>query len=157
MNRPFRVPPSLCIKTRVSAQPLIWKWFFIVVQIKLIFTRTFVHLASFWKWGFLELGSSLLKNDVWYSFTRIAKILAVKYITVVPLLNTRNCSFTNSSLGPLTCKTSDNLIFYNTNTCVMRILGSVPFGVPFKMVWLSRFWQKVTPKTTWISIVNQSF
>ena len=156
MNRPFRVPPSLCIKTRVSAQPLIWKWFFIVVQIKLIFTRK-VHLTLFWKWGFLELGSSLLKNDVWYSFTRIAKILAVKYITVVPLLNTKNCSFTNSSLGPLTCKTSDNLIFYNTNTCVMRILGSVPFGVPFKMVWLSRFWQKVTPKTTWISIVNQSF
>ena len=156
MNRPFRVPPSLCIKTRVSAQPLIWKWFFIVVPIKLIFTRK-VHLTLFWKWGFLELGSSLLKNDVWYSFTRIAKILAVKYITVVPLLNTKNCSFTNSSLGPLTCKTSDNLIFYNTNTCVMRILGSVPFGVPFKMVWLSRFWQKVTPKTTWISIVNQSF
>ena len=75
----------------------------------------------------MELGSSLLKNDVWYSFTRIAKILAVKYITVVPLLNTKNSSFTDSSLGPLTCKTSDNLN-----------LGSVPFGAPFKMVWLSR-------------------
>ena len=105
----------------------------------------------------LELGSGLLENDVWYSFTRIAKILAVKYITVVPLLNTKNFSFTDSSLGPLRCKTSYNLNFYNTDTCVMRILGSVPFGVPFKMVWLSRLWQKVTPKTTWISIVNQSF
>ena len=52
-------PPSLCIKTRLSAQPLIWKWFFILMQIKLIFTRKFVHLASFWKWGFLELGSGL--------------------------------------------------------------------------------------------------
>ena len=56
----FRVSPGLCIKTRLSAQPLIWKWFFILMQIKLIFTRKVVHLASFWKWGFLELGSGLL-------------------------------------------------------------------------------------------------
>ena len=34
-----RVPPSLCIKTKLSAQPLIWKWFFILMQLKLIFTR----------------------------------------------------------------------------------------------------------------------
>ena len=47
----FRVPPVLCIKTRLSAQPLIWKWFFILMQIKLIFTRKVVHLASFWRWG----------------------------------------------------------------------------------------------------------
>ena len=52
-------PPSLCIKTRLNAQPLIWKWFFILMQITLIFTRKFVHLASFWKWGFLKLGSGL--------------------------------------------------------------------------------------------------
>ena len=56
----FRVPPGLCIKTRLRAQPLIWKWFFILVQIKLIFTRKLVHLASFWNWGFLKLGSGLL-------------------------------------------------------------------------------------------------
>ena len=31
----------------------------ILMQIKLIFTRKVVHLASFWKWGFLELGSCL--------------------------------------------------------------------------------------------------
>ena len=48
----FRVFPGLCIKTRLSAQPLIWKWFFILVQIKLIFTRKVLRLASFWKWGF---------------------------------------------------------------------------------------------------------
>ena len=35
----FRVLPSRCIKTRLSAQPLIWKWFFILVQIKIIFTK----------------------------------------------------------------------------------------------------------------------
>ena len=48
--RHFRVPPGLCFKTRVGAQPLIWKSFFILMQIKLIFTRKVVHLASFWKW-----------------------------------------------------------------------------------------------------------
>ena len=56
----FRVPPGLCFKTRVDAQPLIWKSFFILMQIKLIFTRKVVHLASFWKWRFLKLGSGLL-------------------------------------------------------------------------------------------------
>ena len=55
----FRVPPGLCFKARVGAQPQIWKSFFILMQIKLIFRRKVVHLASFWKWGFLELGSGL--------------------------------------------------------------------------------------------------
>ena len=44
---------DLCIKTRLKAQLLIWKWFFILMQINLIFTRKVVHLASFWEWGFL--------------------------------------------------------------------------------------------------------
>ena len=48
----FRVPPGICFKTRVRGQPLIWKSYFILMQIKLIFTRKIVHLASFWKWGF---------------------------------------------------------------------------------------------------------
>ena len=34
-----RVPPGLCIKTKLSAQPLIQKWFFILMQLQLIFTR----------------------------------------------------------------------------------------------------------------------
>ena len=50
----FRVHPGLCIKTRLSAQPLIWKWFFTLMQIKLIFTRKVEYLASFWKWGFMN-------------------------------------------------------------------------------------------------------
>ena len=44
----FRVPPGLYFKTRVGAQPLIWKLFFIM-QIKLLFTSKVVHLASFFK------------------------------------------------------------------------------------------------------------
>ena len=35
----FRVTPGLCIKTRLSAQPLIRKWVFILLHIEIIFTR----------------------------------------------------------------------------------------------------------------------
>ena len=56
----FWVPLGLCFKTRLSAQALIWKSFFILMQRKLISTRKVVHLASFWKWGFFELLSGLL-------------------------------------------------------------------------------------------------
>ena len=52
--RHFRVPPGLSIKTRLSAQPLIWKWFFILMQVKLNSTRKVVHLASFWKGAILS-------------------------------------------------------------------------------------------------------
>ena len=45
----FRVPKGLCIKTRSSARPLMWKLFFILMQIKLIFKGKVVHLASFLK------------------------------------------------------------------------------------------------------------
>ena len=53
-NKPFPSSPGLCIKTRLSAQLLIWKWYFILMQIKPMFTRKVLHLASFWRWGFLE-------------------------------------------------------------------------------------------------------
>ena len=53
----FRVPPVLnSIKTRLNAQPLIWKWFFILMQVKPIFTRKVVHFS---KSVILELGSGL--------------------------------------------------------------------------------------------------
>ena len=32
----FQVSPGLCIKTRLSAQPLIWKWYLILMQTKLL-------------------------------------------------------------------------------------------------------------------------
>ena len=37
---------GLCIKSRLSGQPLIWKGVFILMQIKLIFRRSDMHLAS---------------------------------------------------------------------------------------------------------------
>ena len=61
----FRVPKNLTFKARLSAKPLIWKWFLIMVQIKLIFTTKVSHLALFWEWEFLELGNSLLEPRKW--------------------------------------------------------------------------------------------
>ena len=58
----FRVPLGLCIKTMLGAQPLIWKWFFILMQIKLISTRKVEHLSSFWYRGPGELGNGLLSD-----------------------------------------------------------------------------------------------
>ena len=46
------------------SQPLICPWFFILMQVKLIFTRKVEHLTSFWKWWFLELGSGLLAKTL---------------------------------------------------------------------------------------------
>ena len=48
----FWVAPSLCFKLRLSAKLLIWKWLFILMQMRLIFTKKVLHLASFWKWEF---------------------------------------------------------------------------------------------------------
>ena len=59
----LRVPAGLCFKTRVGSQPLMWKSFFILMQIKLIFTRKVVYLASCWKWGFLELGGCVFRSS----------------------------------------------------------------------------------------------
>ena len=68
------VPPGLCIKTRLCAPPSMRKWLFILMQIKLIFTRKVVYLASFWKWGFLELGSGLFPKRIYVLFPLQASI-----------------------------------------------------------------------------------
>ena len=58
----FRIPLGLCIETRLSAQPLLWKWIFMLLQIIFILTTKVVHQASFWKWGSLELGNDLSRD-----------------------------------------------------------------------------------------------
>ena len=68
--RHFRVPPDLSIKTRLSAQPLIWKWFFILIQVKLNSTRKVVHLASFWKWGLLSYRYNKI-CEIFYFFVKV--------------------------------------------------------------------------------------
>ena len=56
----FRVALNLCFKARQIAKPLTWKLYFYSHTIKLIFITKVLHLASFWKWEFLELGNGLL-------------------------------------------------------------------------------------------------
>ena len=56
----YWVPPGL--RTRLSAQHLIWKWFFILMQIKLIFTWKGSALGLTLKVRVLELGSGLLRT-----------------------------------------------------------------------------------------------
>ena len=51
----FRFASSLCFKARLSSKPLIWKTFFILMQIKIIFTRKILALSIVSKREFLEL------------------------------------------------------------------------------------------------------
>ena len=48
------------VQNEVKCSTFDMEMVFILVQIKLIFTKKVVHLASFWKWGYLELRSGLL-------------------------------------------------------------------------------------------------
>ena len=110
----FRVPPGLCFKTRLGVQPLIWKSFFILMQIKLFFTRKVVHLASFWKWGFLELGSGLLlsrsamyKTTTVYYLLRVYHFFFPRTFYLMPIvIKWRNLFYTPTSLAIiiLTCE-----------------------------------------------------
>ena len=59
-NRPFPSSPGPLYGNEVKCSAFHMEMIFILMQIKLIFTRTVVHVASFWKWGFLELKSGLL-------------------------------------------------------------------------------------------------
>ena len=47
-NRPFPSSPGPLFQNEgIGAESLLWKSFFILMQIKLIFTRKVAHLASF--------------------------------------------------------------------------------------------------------------
>ena len=55
----FWVSRGLCFKARLlSAKPLIWKRLFSCANVnETRYLKNVLHLASFWKWGFLELGN----------------------------------------------------------------------------------------------------
>ena len=76
----FWVAPSLCFKARLGAKPLMWKWFFILMQ-KKTFSRKVLHLASFWKWEFLELGNGS------YACYWLSKVQSNLYILSSPPLS----------------------------------------------------------------------
>ena len=51
----FRVPPGLCIKTRLGAQPFLWRWVLFAWEWKIISIACSIskveHLTSFWYRG----------------------------------------------------------------------------------------------------------
>ena len=91
---------SLCFKARLSAKPLIWKWFCILTQIRLIFIHLAIILASFWKREFFHNGSEntlglLTVHGVWnfksYPSTSLLIVLASlsrKRMTIAPRVYT---------------------------------------------------------------------
>ena len=60
MNRPFPSFPGPLYPNEVNCSVFKTEMIFHRIQIKLILKREVVHSASFWTWGFLELGSGLL-------------------------------------------------------------------------------------------------
>ena len=56
----FRIAPTICVKTRLSAKPLICKGLFLLVQMK---QERFCTQPRFQSEGFLELGNDLLFVD----------------------------------------------------------------------------------------------
>ena len=62
----FRVPPGLCIKTRLGAQLFLWKWVLFAWEWKIISISKIEHLTSFWCRGPGELANGLL-NITWMS------------------------------------------------------------------------------------------
>ena len=63
-SRSFPSSPGPLYQNEVKCSAFDMEMLFILMQINLIFTRKVVHLASFWKWGFLELGSGLFTSAV---------------------------------------------------------------------------------------------
>ena len=59
----FRSAASLSLKAMLSAKPLIWSWFLLLMQVKLIFTKKFCTLPRFEK-QFLEVGNREQECDV---------------------------------------------------------------------------------------------
>ena len=81
----FKWKDGHCIKTRLSAQPLIWKWLFLLMQIKLIFTGKVVHFVSFWTWGFLELEVAYwnISNRCTFIWLYYFNFMIKRYITLI--------------------------------------------------------------------------
>ena len=111
----FRVVSSFCFKPRLSAKPLIWKLFFRLVQIKLIFTRKsrkVLHLASFWKWGFWN--SEMVYwgwRDAWYDQTTftVPEFLTCILAAYADVLLARHTILPRGRLGRNTWRTPMNV------------------------------------------------
>ena len=118
--RHFRIASSICFEARLSAKLLIWKRFFIHLQIKLIFTKKVSHSASFWKWEFLELGNGLLD---------LTNIGTYRPLRKIPYSQNRR-------LGSTSCKPYFSTIFFArfahslSKICILSV-----FARTFRQRW----------------------
>ena len=96
-SRHFRLTPGLWIKTRLSAQPLIWKWFFILMQIKLIFTRKASQKVLFFTATFSTPLLTFLISGLESKFIRQQSIEEIGSVTYLD----DHWSFNLSLLTPL--------------------------------------------------------
>ena len=80
MFRPFPSSPGPLFQNEGRCSAFDMEIIFIIMQIKLIFTRTVEHLASFWKWGVLELGSALFsRQNSWKEYSRPKSVNAKSF------------------------------------------------------------------------------
>ena len=63
-NRPFPSPPGPPYQNEVKCSAFDMEMIFYSHASKTRFHKKGVHLASFWKWGFLELGSGLFSRGL---------------------------------------------------------------------------------------------
>ena len=128
----YRVAQSLCFKARLSTKPLGWKWFLIPMQKKLIITGKNLHLASFWKWGFFELGNSLVlqpHNTLQSLLIRASSFSTQPFLTEEELCVTRQ----KKSGNPSSIKVAHLIQLYirSSSTCKRP-------SMPCVSSWLSK-------------------
>ena len=90
----FRVCPSLCIKTRLGAQPFLWKWVLFAWEWKIISISKVEHLTSFWYRGPGELGNGLLNHNIYASLS----------VPLTPRLWPYSCRYTRTFGGHATAR-----------------------------------------------------
>ena len=105
----IRVAPKLCFKARLGEKSLMWKWLFILMQIKLIFTRKVSHLASFLKCEFFVTR----KGQIFYR-------LALFNSGHIVMCNKR-CALQNQWIT-LTRLTDTNCFVINIKGCIFASL-----------------------------------
>ena len=74
----FRVPPGLCIKTRLGAQLFLWKWVLFAWEWKIISISKVEHLTLFWYRGPGELGNGLFNVPMTFKDKFSAKLVILK-------------------------------------------------------------------------------
>ena len=98
----FRVASSLCFKARLSLKSLAWKWCFILIQIKLIFTRKVLRLAWFWKLDTLELRNGvLLAWTLCLGFVDQSITVVNETFKAIAIFRVQNKDWENSWVTPL--------------------------------------------------------